>query len=130
MLDRLDEAAVRRVAGPAWDGLRDVFMEASGHLLAVDPSTCGQLTTIYVKYSIRLNGPVYAVAWIKKSTELVVGFALPGDVEGLGLELPPCDKKYAGLTGYLTLIPGDDVPVGFSLWARNAYANVAQQISG
>lgn len=101
-----------------------------GSQWAFDPSTYGQLTTIYVKYSVRLNGPVYAVAWIKKSTELVVGFALPGDVESLGLKLPPRDKKYAGLTGYLTLTPGDDVPVDFSSWARNAYANVAQQSSG
>ncbi|MBC7818538.1 MAG: hypothetical protein IAG10_16750, partial [Planctomycetaceae bacterium] len=78
-MNRLDPDAVARVSGPRWSTLRPAFIEISDAMLAVSPEATGRLTTIYVKFQFMRGDSVivYAVAWIKKSSEIVVGLALP-----------------------------------------------------
>ncbi len=114
------------MSGPSWQPLRAKFLDLSQTLLNVSPDTFAELTTIYVKYLFRQNETpvVYAVAWLKKSAEIVVGLALPEYVTAAVLQPPPPDKKYPRLTKYLTITLADDVPEQLGDWARAAYANV------
>ncbi len=121
--DRLDPRAIERVSGPAWEGLRNPFLELSDVLLAVSPHASAQLTTIYVKYRTNADtdGSVFAVAWLKRSTELVVGLALPENQIPPQLGTAPRGMKYPGLTGYLRLGADTSVPPDLAEWARAAY---------
>jgi hypothetical protein len=125
-LDRLDERAIQRVSGPAWQGLRHQFFAISRALLSTSPNAHGALTTIYVKYRTMPGeeGDVFAVVWIKTAKEVVVGLALPEQAVPDRLGPAPRGMSYPGLTGYLILTPADQVPASFSEWASRAYANV------
>jgi hypothetical protein len=127
-VERLDPKAIERVSGPSWEGLRDKFLAISRALLDVAPETDSELTTIYVKFRTKHGPPgkVFAVVWLKKSTELVVGLALPSDVTDDVLAAAPAGHKYPGLTAYLRLRPTDAVPDGVKAWAKAAYENVQQ----
>lgn len=122
MLSRLDERAVQRISGPAWRPIRGVFLEISDHLLAVSPEAIARLTTIYVKYlpSPSSSG-VYAVVWLKTSKRIVVGLALPDDVDAPLLDLPPKGMTYKGLTKYFSLTADDLVPKELPTWAKIAH---------
>ena len=127
-MERLDPRAVKRISGPAWDGIRSQFDQINGILLSVAEDIRGNLTTIYVKYAGTTTGDrPYAVVWTKKSTELVVGFALPDSIVCPLLCPAPTGYKYAGLTKYLIVRPGDTVPPEIHGWARQAYENARQQ---
>ncbi len=122
MLDRLDKRAADRIAGPAWDAIRTVITLT--HLALVSPSEActGELTTIYVKYGDPLAGTMpYAVMWIKKSSSIVVGLALPTAIDVPLLASAPAGCKYAGLTRYLCLNSSDGVPADLASWAKEAY---------
>ncbi len=124
--ERLSPDAVKRVSGASWEALRSLFFEVSDTLLNVNTDSVGVLTTIYVKYQTSPNpsSPVFAVAWLKPSTQLVLGLALPGHVESRLLEPAPKGMTYKGLTKYLVLKPGDSMPSALSEWAATAYENV------
>ncbi len=78
MMERLDERAAQRIAGPSWDEIRPLFAELHDVLIAVSPAASGELTTIYIKYMDKTKSQQpYAVLWIKKSTEMVLGLAVP-----------------------------------------------------
>jgi hypothetical protein len=131
-MGQVQSQVLERISGPAWDQIRPAFLSVSDALLAVGPETCGQLTTIYVKYT---GSPaateVYAVVWIKTSKQLVVGLALPESVEDPELGDPPSGTRYKGLTKYFVLRPGDPIPGRLSEWARAAYEHVyGRQQSG
>ena len=123
----LDQRVTERISGNAWGEVRDLFYKVSDALLAVSDSAYGELTTIYVKYkpSPDATAPVYAVVWIKSSKQLIVGLALPDHVAHPTLGKAPQGAKYKGLTKYLTVRPGDQIPDEFSEWARTAFDGIA-----
>jgi hypothetical protein len=122
-LSRLDPRAIKKVSGPAWVPLRQLFLDMSEALLDVADTTAGSLTTIYVKYQVDSSpsAPVFAVAWIKTSREIVVGLSMPPDDLPDDLFPPIAGMVYPALTGYVVLRPGDSLPKGFRTWARAAY---------
>lgn len=124
-MERLDSRASERISGLSWDPIRAQFTEINEALLDVSEETKGELTTIYIKYSgLSTQGRPYAVVWVKKSTELVVGFAIPEEVEPPLLTSAPQGCRYAGLTKYLVVRPGDTVPSDIRTWAQQAYEAV------
>ena len=124
-MERLDERAVERISGPSWDAIREHFERLHTELIAVSPTARGELTTIYVKYiSDDTAGRPYAVVWIKKSTELVIGLSLPDDARTNLLSDAPRGCKYAGLTAYLVVRPSDELPAEIGDWVRRAYQEV------
>ena len=121
--DRLDARASKRINGPSWAGLRRQFRKIHQALLSVSPSARGELTTIYVKYvADEIGNQPYAVVWLKKSTELVVGLALREGYEAAELRPPLPGYKYARLTAFLKITPQDAVPGEFLRWASDAYS--------
>jgi hypothetical protein len=125
-MDRLDDRATARVSGKGWASLRPQFDQISEILLGVAPDTFGELTTIYVKYQFKQNDAprVYAVLWIKKTSEMVLGLALPPGASRDPLQPPPPGKQYPRLTAYLTITASDKVPAELRAWARQAYSHV------
>lgn len=124
-IERLDPRAVDKVNGPAWQHMRPLFDRLNDVLLAVSPTTNGQLTTIYIKYSGPETGnQPYGVLWIKKARELTLGLALPEDVEAPQLVKAPRGCTYAGLTKYVVLESGDELPEEIADWVKMAYDNL------
>jgi hypothetical protein len=125
-MERLDQAAIDRVSGRAWDGVREQFLAISGALLDVNGEAGSELTTIYVKFTVGTvaGSPVFAVVWIKSSRKVIVGLSLPESVESneLGPALP--GTTYQGLTKYFSVAPGEAVPAQLPEWATLAYQNV------
>jgi hypothetical protein len=126
MIERLDEKAVARVSGPAWEALRAAFFDASQVLLAVSPEATSELTTIYVKFCVSAaKKDVYAVVWLKNSKQIIIGLSLPEEVESPLLGPPPQGTQYKGLTKYLTIRPGEAVPDAFGDWTRLAFIAIS-----
>jgi hypothetical protein len=131
-VDRLSNEAVQKVSGPAWEPLREAFFAISRTLLNVNSETAGVLATIYVKYqtSSAASSDVYAVAWLKTSKQIVVGLALPESVESDVLGPSPKGMFYRGITKYLTIKPGDQIPAELTSWAEAAYQSVVAKSEG
>jgi hypothetical protein len=124
-VERIDPRVIKRVSGPAWKPLRGQFDRISDALLAVSPTAHGELTTIYVKYvADEIGNQPYGVVWLKKSTELVVGFALPEGYESSELRPPLQGYKYAKLTAFLRVTPQDLLPEHVYQWACDAYEHI------
>jgi hypothetical protein len=125
-MDRLDPDAISKVSGPAWRPLRAAFMQISETLLSVAPDVRGSLTTIYVKYCVQKAGgeTTYAVVWIRKSSEIVVGLALPDGFSHPRLYPPPTNRKYAN-TAFFTVTESQGIPVELPEWANIAYRHIA-----
>jgi hypothetical protein len=125
----LSQKAIDKVGGPAWEKMREKFFTVSDQLLSVAPESRGELTTIYVKFSItgEPSSPVYAVVWVKSSKALTVGLALPEGHQGDELGPPPQGMRYKGLTKYLTITPADEVPGRLRELADAAYRHVVSQ---
>ena len=127
-MERLDNRAIERIKGPAWDPLRLQFESIHNSLIATSPYVFGTLTTIYVKYTnSELNGAPFAVIWIKKSTELVIGLSLPKPFLDSGLISPPNGFKYNGLTGYVVIKASGEIPKNFTIWSNLAYEFALKQ---
>lgn len=121
MLDRLDERARTRVSGPTWDRIRPNLERVHSALVAASPDARGTLTTIYIKYTSPETGEQpYAVLWVKKSSELILGLALPEDFEAEALTGPASGIKYKGLTKFVRLTPDSEVPSALSNWIAAA----------
>ena len=124
-MNRLDPKALEKVSGPSWEKMRSTFESVSDALLAVSPTTTGELTTIYVKYSgPETSKQPYAVVWIKKATEIILGLSLPESVSSQSFVDAPKGCKYAGLTKYVVLNSNDDLPVSIAYWAKQAYDHI------
>jgi hypothetical protein len=130
-IERLSEDAIQRVSGPSWQPLKQAFLDMSEVLLAAAPEGAGILTTIYVKYLVdrKPNSGVFAVAWLKNSKQIVLGLALPDDLESPLLGPAPAGMKYKGITKYLTIQPGDQLPSELAVWAKNAFEKVVNETS-
>ena len=130
-IERLSEDAIQRVSGPSWQPLKQAFLDMSEVLLAAAPEGAGVLTTIYVKYQVdrQPNSGVFAVAWLKNSKQIVLGLALPDALESPLLGLAPAGMKYKGITKYLTIRPGDQVPAELAAWAKAAFENIVNEAS-
>jgi hypothetical protein len=128
-IERLSDDAIQRVSGPAWEPLKETFLDMSEVLLSAAPEGVGFLTTIYVKYQIASapNSAVFAVVWLKNSKQIVLGLALPEEFESPLLGPAPTGMKYKGITKYLTLKPGEQVPAELHQWASTAFANVSNE---
>lgn len=122
-MDRMDTRAVQRVGGPAWEQMRLTFEAVSERLLGVCPTATGELISTYVKYASELEtkGQPYAVVWLKKASEIVIGLALPEPLCSPKLTAAPPRHVYKGLTGYLTLRPGEPLPDELTQWACMAF---------
>lgn len=120
MFDRLDPPAIDRIRGASWAAMRPYVEVVHEHLISVSPNSFGELTTIYVKYTSAETGSnPYAVLWLRKSTEITLGLALDDIPDGLSEA--PAGCKYAGLTGFVILHAGDQIPGQLQCWARAAY---------
>ena len=129
MLDHLDERANLRIAGPSWGKIRPQLESIHKAIVSVSPSAWGELTTIYVKYGTEETGPQpYAVLWVKKSTELVLGLAMPSEYDLGEIATVTSNLKYAGLTAYLRFDQEAEVPQSLAQWAQTAYAHVRSTI--
>jgi hypothetical protein len=128
-MGEIDPKAIERVSGPSWEALRPAFVKVADTLLAVAPSTGSQLTTIYVKFTIgrEPSSPVFAVVWLKNSKRLVVGFSMPEGFQSDLLGDTPSGMNYKGLTHYLTIEPGDEIPDALHTWVKAAYENVSRR---
>ena len=124
-MERLDSRARKKISGPAWHKLRPLFDEINKALLTVSPSARGKLMTIYVKYvSDETGSQPYAVLWLKKSSQLVLGLALPQSYHATFLAPTPPGYNYAGLTAFLTVTVDTPVPEELTQWVQDAYDNV------
>ena len=124
-MEQLDPRAEQKLSGPAWEKVRLQIETIHNALTAVSPTARGELMAIYIKYvSEETKGQPFAVLWIKTSKQLVLGLALPEPFDSGELEQAPERHTYAGVTGYLTLKPGELVPSDVPRWARMAYENV------
>ena len=122
-MGHLDSRAMERIGGPSWQELRAMFLAASEELLSVSENARGVLTTIYVKYSVSStpDANVFAVIWLKSSRQLVIGLALPDDVDDPLFVKAPSGMSYKGLKKYLVVRPGDSLPPQFHDWVQAAY---------
>ena len=128
---QLDQRAINKVSGPAWQNMRPTFDVLTDALLSVDATSRGELTTIYVKFtSSETAGRPYAVLWLRKATELTLGLALPDGVESPLLVGAPRGCKYAGLTRYLVLRQGDGIPDSLAEWSRIAHDTMQERTGG
>lgn len=124
-MDRLDPRAMDRIKGPAWKPLRAEFEAIHDALIGVSPTVSGELTTIYVKYGApELGKQPFAVVWVKKASEIIVGLAMPADELDEDLSGHPPGYKYAGLTGYFRVTSESPTPRAIANWAATAYALV------
>jgi hypothetical protein len=128
-IERLSEDAVQKVSGPSWKPLKQVFLEMSEILLNATPDGVGVLTTIYVKYQVdsKPTSGVFAVAWLKSSKQIVLGLALPDEAESPLLGPAPAGMKYKGITKYLIVKPGDQLPTELASWAKTAFENIVSE---
>jgi hypothetical protein len=112
------------MSGPAWAILRPLFEQVNDILLGVSPTAAAKLTTIYIKYCpTERDEQPFAVLWVKRSDHMILGLALPTPPPELN-EPSDAKLKYAGLTSYLNLTVGDDVPKQLPTWAQQAYDHV------
>jgi hypothetical protein len=72
----------------------------------------------------------FAVVWVKRASEIVVGLAMPPDLVETGLSGPPPGCKYAGLSGYFKITATDEVPNDLGNWASIAYDHAKLQCNG
>jgi len=109
--------------------MRIKFERIARTLLSVSETARGDLTTIYVKFVAEetANHP-YAVVWLKKSSEIVVGLALPEEPRMPVLAAAKRGYHYAGLTAFLTIGQEDEVPPEIEQWARDAYVHAKAKI--
>ena len=122
----VDPRILDKIRGPAWNDIRNTFLEASRQVLIVGDSTRAVLTTIYVKFTVaeEPSSEVYCVTWIKSAKNIVFGFALPECASSPLLESAPPGMRYKGLTKYFKIRPCEDVPEEFASWARAAFDSV------
>jgi len=92
-------------------------------LLSLGGDITAELTTIYVKYKYSPDAmsEIFAVVWVKNTTQIVVGLAFPEDKIPSELSPAPARHNYRPLNGYFVLRPGDALPASFPDWARQAY---------
>jgi hypothetical protein len=106
--------------------MRPLFDEVCSTLLSVSPTARGELTTIYIKFlSEETNGRPYAVLWVKRASEMVLGLSLPEDRASPEFEAAPAGCKYAGLTKYLCFHAHDGSPNELLTWALEAHQHAA-----
>ena len=125
-MGRIDPRILERIKGPAWQASRPTIEEAMNRLLAASPDAWAELTTVYIKFLRKPgNKSPYAVLWIKKSTEIILGLAVKqADVRGK-LEGPMQGYKYAGLNGFIRLHSDRELPPEFDDWVKQAYAEAS-----
>lgn len=94
-------------------------------MVGVSPTARGVLTTVYVKYTSDESGDQpFAVVWVRKSSEITVGIALPIEYPADALGPAPKGCKYGGLEKFITLRPSDELPMDISQWAMDAHSRV------
>jgi len=124
--DKMDPRALERVDGPSWWKMRPLFDQVSRLLLSVSATARGELTTIYVKFLDRETRPQpYAVLWIKKASEMVLGLSLPNEATPPYFTHAPRGYGYKGLTKYVAIHEDDKIAPDLTDWVKVAYANVA-----
>ena len=120
----LDMRAVNRVSGPAWKAIKPHIDFVNAAFLGVSPTSRGELTRIYIKYTTSETGcQPFAVMWVRSSSEIVIGLALPPDFCVGNIRAPLKPIAYSGLTTYFCLTAQDTLPVDIAAWSMAAYAN-------
>jgi len=117
--DRMDPRALKRVGGPSWRKMRPLFDRVSDLLLCVSATARGELTTIYVKFLDQETQPQpYAVLWIKKASEMVLGLALPNEATSPYFTQAPRGYGYKGLTKYVAIHENDEIARVQFVWLQ------------
>ena len=129
MLSRLAPKVIERIGRPSWALIRPKFEAIHAALIAVSETTCGESKGAYVKYVADIGGQPFAVVWLKKSTELLIGLALP-ESQCVDVGLQSTGITYRGLTAFLRLETGQSIPEQFGEWAQSAYLNCPSCPSG
>jgi hypothetical protein len=77
----------------------------------------------YIKYEAAeaTGGRPFAVIWLKKASEIVVGLALPDAYDAAALTSAPRGLSYSGLTKYFQLTPETEVPPQLIEWVKAAF---------
>jgi hypothetical protein len=120
----LDMRATNRVSGPAWKTIKPHIDVVNAALLGVSPTSRGELTRIYIKYTTAETGcQPFAVMWVRSSSEIVIGLALPPDFHIGKIRAPLKPIAYSGLTTYFCLSARDAFPAGIETWSAAAYAH-------
>jgi hypothetical protein len=125
----LSEKALARVSGPGWATLRTAFIRISECLLSPSPEAYGDLTTIYVKYTLSKmpSSMVYAVVWVKSASRLTVGLALPDEIDSDWFITAPKGMTYRGLTKYFVVEKDAEVPKELAEWSIMAHRHILMQ---
>jgi hypothetical protein len=125
----LSARALAKVSGPSWSTLHQPFIRVSECLLSPSSETYGDLTTIYVKFTLTkgLGSPVYAVVWLKSANKLTIGLALPDEFDSSRFSSAPKGMVYRGLTKYFIVESDADVPSDLAAWSRAAYRHILKQ---
>jgi len=86
----------------------------------------GELTTSYVKFLDQETQPQpYAVLWIKKASEMVLGLSLQNEASPPCFTHAPRGYGYKGLTKYVAIHEDDKIVPDLADWVQVAYAQVA-----
>jgi hypothetical protein len=120
-MPELDPKAVKRVSGPSWKPLKPAVLAIADALLSASDRACSEMGTIHVRFE-RPDGSTYAIMWLKKSSQVVVGLALGDEASGERLHEAPQGLTFPGLTRYFTVAEGDEVPPELPDWARAAWS--------
>jgi hypothetical protein len=128
MLNGLDEKAIKRLSGQAWEAILPQVETINAALIGVSPTASGKLARVYIKYTtVETGDQPFAVLWVKASAEVVLGLSLPEDFDTSTIPSPEKPICYRGITKYLVFRVGvEDVPADFATWAYAAYQNTLQ----
>lgn len=126
----LDQRAIDKIGGPAWAPIRPLFNSIVSGLLGVSNTSRGELTTIYIKFTSNETGSQpYAIVWLRRSSQLTIGLALPDNTEHPAFSPMPKGCKYVGISKFLELTSGDQKPDGFDDLAAEAIKNVTRNFN-
>jgi hypothetical protein len=120
MFDRLGPKAIKKLSTRGWVAIRPQFSAIHNALIAASDHASGELVTVYIKYTVPEIRQPFAVLWVKKSTELTLGLALPEAYSAPALTAAPNQIVYAGLAKYLTVHSGDKIPSDLARRAKDA----------
>ena len=121
-----DERIDNKIAGPAWDRIREKVMKIHWLLLDLHETATSELTTIYIKYKTLPEpmAPVFAVMWIRTTKKVILGLAAPEKIEHQNIIDAPFGMKYKGLTSFLEITEDHEIPVELEQWAEVAFYHV------
>lgn len=128
-IEQLDPRALQKLSTPSWAMLLPSFEVIHLALISVSATSIAELTTIYIKYvDPSKSQKPYAVVWIKRPSEIVLGLSLPPESISERLTLAPSGFVYSGLTGYVRIASALDLPVDLDALAKQAHSHLSASV--